>query len=79
MVICANYKFALLCLIETKRENIAKEDLAWKTKFLAETPLQPNHRIICLRMAVSHNMNAGNFNLAGKFLQFMSNSMVKKK
>jgi hypothetical protein len=79
MVICANYKFALHALIESKRESIAKEELAWLTKFLAETALQPNHRVICLRMAITHNLNAGNYNLAGKFIQFMAGAMVEKK
>ena len=75
--VCTFYKLALNILIGMKRVGISREELAWSTKFLSEITLQPQHVEICERIAITHNINAGNFGLAGTLLQSLEERKVR--
>jgi hypothetical protein len=72
--ICAVYKYALTILLATKREGITPDELGWITRFLAELPLQPNHRIVCIRMGIRYALELKNYGFAGVMLQLISTS-----
>lgn len=66
------YKLSLLILhklkqLESEKSNLAT--MALLTKFLADIPLQPKHRVVCMRMAINRNMEANNFGLASRLLE----------
>ncbi|PRP73504.1 mitochondrial Rho GTPase 2-like [Planoprotostelium fungivorum] len=68
--ICVLYKFALQILISRKG---CTDDIrvARLTRHLSEIPLQPKHRIICMRMAVKSNMEVQNFATASRLLSVL--------
>lgn len=39
------------------------------TKFLADIPLQPKHRVVCVRMAINKNLEAQNFGIASHLIE----------
>eukprot|EP01102_Stenamoeba_stenopodia_P020867 TRINITY_DN8279_c0_g1_i1.p1 TRINITY_DN8279_c0_g1~~TRINITY_DN8279_c0_g1_i1.p1 ORF type:complete len:1023 (-),score=209.14 TRINITY_DN8279_c0_g1_i1:4-2994(-) len=70
---CLAYKLALKLLIEVKLQEKSKniQRLAQLARFLAEVPLQPHHRLICLRFAVNKNMETENWAYAAKYLKII--------
>lgn len=77
---CVAYKVALWLLIAIRElegtlasqfgENteVINKMALW-SKFLTEIPLKPNHRAVCVRMAIKRNMQAKNYGIAGKLLE----------
>lgn len=73
MRLCVAYKLALKLLIEIK---LVEKDpagdrgkLAVYAKLLSDARLLPKHRVICVRMAVNKNIEAGNYGVAARLLQ----------
>jgi hypothetical protein len=72
---CVAYKLSLCLLIEVKkceRETSTTATLGkigLYTKFLADLPLQPKHRVVCMRMAINKNMESENFGISARLLE----------
>ena len=74
---CIAYKLALGLLMDVKRleresatpttELLAK--IGIRTKYLADLPLDPKHRVVCMRMAINKNIDAGNYGIASRLLE----------
>jgi hypothetical protein len=56
-------------LIAKKGADVQKS--AVLTSFLSQLPLQPKHRIICIRMAIKSNLDANNFGIAANLIQLI--------
>jgi hypothetical protein len=72
------YKAALKILIKTKeleREASSSEDaaneLARLTAILMQLPMGQKHTIICQKMAMRRNMDAGNFGVAARVIRLL--------
>ncbi len=68
--ICSMYKFSLKLLI-SKSESKSPEVAAKLTTLLAQLPLQPKHRLVCVRMAIKSNIAVRNFATAANFIQML--------
>jgi hypothetical protein len=67
------YKVAILLLLELEvlrkeeEKNLVKSSLL--TKFLAYLPLQPKHRVVCIRMAINKNLASQNYGVAARLIE----------
>jgi DNA-directed RNA polymerase subunit RPC12/RpoP len=83
---CIAYKLALGLLIDVKKleKESSSNDLLAKigirTKYLADLPLEPKHRVVCMRMAINKNIDAGNYGIASRLLEvyIISNFIVTR-
>jgi hypothetical protein len=68
---CAQYAQAthLLREIRLLEEQELFKQRALVTRYLAEIPLLPKHRVVCLRMAANRNFDLHNYYTAAHFLQ----------
>eukprot|EP01114_Cavostelium_apophysatum_P013531 TRINITY_DN3296_c0_g1_i1.p1 TRINITY_DN3296_c0_g1~~TRINITY_DN3296_c0_g1_i1.p1 ORF type:complete len:1699 (-),score=536.14 TRINITY_DN3296_c0_g1_i1:50-5146(-) len=74
---CSNYKFLLSLLLEQKKPESNPGRAALLTRILADIPVQPKHRIVCVRMAINKNLEVRNYGTAGRFLkQLLSISSI---
>ena len=69
--ICRAYEtaFNLLLLItdcDSKGEKLYASTFA---RFLADLALQPKHRVVCMRMAITKNMQIQNYGIAAKYIR----------
>eukprot|EP01113_Clastostelium_recurvatum_P040292 TRINITY_DN6256_c0_g1_i1.p1 TRINITY_DN6256_c0_g1~~TRINITY_DN6256_c0_g1_i1.p1 ORF type:complete len:889 (+),score=245.86 TRINITY_DN6256_c0_g1_i1:47-2713(+) len=76
IIFCTAYKVALGILIETKNLERSQDAsvpgrVALLTRFLGDIPLRPNHRMVCMRMAITKNMAARNFGISSRFLEII--------
>ncbi|OAE26773.1 hypothetical protein AXG93_1129s1220 [Marchantia polymorpha subsp. ruderalis] len=77
--ICAQYKIAVLLLQEIARlQRVegqgavgAKEEMARLSRHLSTLPLQPKHRISCIRTAIKRNMDVQNYIFSKKMLDLL--------
>ncbi|KAL2621606.1 hypothetical protein R1flu_001811 [Riccia fluitans] len=77
--ICAQYKIAVLLLQEIARlQRVegqgavgAKEEMARLSRHLSTLPLQPKHRISCIRTAIKRNMDVQNYVFSKKMLDLL--------
>ncbi len=67
--LCASYKMLLQLLIESKKaeQNVSKS--AYLSRILGDIPVQPKHRLVCLRMAIKKNLAAKNYRAAARFIK----------
>lgn len=74
IVLCVNYKLALILLLRIRRADAAKErpdsvmESALLSTFLASVPIFMKHRVTCFRMAIARNMDASNFSIAARVI-----------
>lgn len=76
--ICRYYKVALKLLI-SKVNELNMDVVALWTRALAELPLLPKHRLVCVRMTIKANLEVGNFGVAAKFIQMILPLNLKDK
>ncbi|KAL3680721.1 hypothetical protein R1sor_023677 [Riccia sorocarpa] len=77
--ICAQYKIAVLLLQEIARlQRVegqgavgAKEEMARLSRHLSTLPLQPKHRISCIRTAIKRNMDVQNYVFSKNMLDLL--------
>ncbi|GBG58839.1 hypothetical protein CBR_g239 [Chara braunii] len=74
--ICSQYKIAVLLLQEIaklqKEVGVGvKEEVARMARHLSALPLQPKHRISCVRTAIKKNMDVHNYGYAKRMLDFL--------
>jgi len=80
--VCAAYKMATLLLLEIEKLNkqlqssafestATKQQIAILAKQLASLHLTPRHATICLRMAISRNLDVHNYGVASRFIQLI--------
>eukprot|EP01125_Pyxidicula_operculata_P000164 TRINITY_DN1022_c0_g1_i2.p1 TRINITY_DN1022_c0_g1~~TRINITY_DN1022_c0_g1_i2.p1 ORF type:complete len:1383 (+),score=256.46 TRINITY_DN1022_c0_g1_i2:26-4174(+) len=67
---CVMYIFLTNVMIDIIQSVTATpQDLAIASAVLANLPLQPKHRLVCLRMAIQNNYNVQNYGVAAHFLE----------
>ena len=71
--ICVNYKLALKLLIligSLKKDRIANiSNLALFTVMLCTIPMQKKHKLVCLKNAITENMNGKNYGIVAKLIK----------
>jgi len=70
---CCSYKRALKILIEIKLLEASKNvnRIAQLASFLADVPIRPPHRVICMRFALQKNLQVANYGIAAKFIKIL--------
>eukprot|EP01121_Diplochlamys_sp_Union-15-3_P018294 TRINITY_DN6635_c0_g1_i1.p1 TRINITY_DN6635_c0_g1~~TRINITY_DN6635_c0_g1_i1.p1 ORF type:complete len:772 (-),score=105.20 TRINITY_DN6635_c0_g1_i1:5-2161(-) len=81
---CVMYKMATILLIEI--QNLVKEKnpanltrVAFLSQILARLPLQPKHKIVCIRLAIKHNLEAENYGVAAAFIDILAKKNMTDK
>lgn len=71
IAICNLYKhaFRLLIAIDWCDEHNERPFKAILSRFLADLSLQPKHRVIAMRMAITNNLQSQNYGVAAKFIR----------
>jgi hypothetical protein len=73
--VCARYKLLLTLLLQIKHETQPKQ-ISLLTRILGEIAVQPKHRLVCVRMAISRNMEAKNFKTAARLIKVILNFII---
>ncbi|GBG72188.1 hypothetical protein CBR_g11121 [Chara braunii] len=73
---CAQYKIAVMLLQEIAKLQTevgvgGKEEMARMARHLSALPLQPKHRVSCVRTAIKKNMDVHNYGYAKRMLDFL--------
>lgn len=69
--VCLIQELARLARAENQGAVGAKDEMARISRHLASLPLQPKHRISCMRTAIKRNMESQNYAFSKKLLDVL--------